>query len=224
MFMYLLGHMAMAYLLGRPLASAVKRTQPSIPLLLLMGALPDFDLLFPFIMGHGTVTHTVWVWLVPFAVLAVFLGWRILPYAVGVFQHFLLGDSVMYGVAFLYPVTDVTFRLGVGIPSAADTVIETGLLLGLIVYLRLSGDLTRIFAVARRNLWMILPFATLVGLSVFATSETELLPLVTYGFARRALTVITVDHMILALVMGLSILRGLWSMRKTRAADTPSAV
>ncbi|MFQ5761892.1 MAG: metal-dependent hydrolase [Candidatus Bathyarchaeia archaeon] len=221
MLMFLLGHMAMAYLLGRPVASAVRRTQPSIPLLFLMGALPDFDLLFPFIATHGTLTHSVWFWLVPFAVLGAFLGWRTLPYAVGVFQHFLLGDAVMYGVAFLQPISDVTLRLNVGMPSAADSVIETGLLLGMIVYLRLSGDLSRILARERRNLWIILPFVALVGLSAFATNETELLPLVTYGFARRALTVITVDHMILALIMGLSILQGTRSMRKVTEPRKP---
>lgn len=212
--MYLLGHMALGYLLSRPLASLTKRNPVSPAFLLLAGGIPDYDLLFGVLLPHGTLTHNLWIWIAAFAGLFFLLRWRILPYAVGVVQHFLIGDALVGSVAFLWPLTTIKLGLNLGVPSAADTILETSFFLGLVVYMYLSGDLHRIFMVRASNLWMILPLATLTGLSAFATGETELVPLATYGFARKALTIITIDHIILATIMAFSTLQGMRMLRK----------
>lgn len=100
--------MVWGYVLGRA-ASRYGKTTPSIPLLILAGALPDFDLFtgqpFATLFGHHGLSHS---WLVicglsiPFFVV---FGKQTLPYFLAVVQHLIFGDLVTNNIPILFPFT-----------------------------------------------------------------------------------------------------------------------
>jgi hypothetical protein len=102
---YFAGHMATAYLVGRPLAWA----SFSLPLLFAAAIAPDLDLLFSPIFAHHTITHSLTFWLAAYAPLFVVFRGRAAPYAIATFSHFLIGDIFTGNPPLLFGISDARF-------------------------------------------------------------------------------------------------------------------
>ncbi len=199
--------MVWGYLFGRLSARAL-HTDVSLPWLILMGAVPDYDILFqPLGLQHHTISHSVFAWLLIF----VFVVWRwrrrAIAYWIGAVQH-LLGDYLVTNVPLALPISDVQVGLNLGMPSASDSLLEVGGLGFMLLLLFVSGDWGILMAKAKSNLWMIIPLVTLLGLSLSVSLDLPL-PLVQFAFSRHALSVITLGHGVLGLLLGVSLLQGL---------------
>ena len=151
----------------------VKRTGKLIvPLILLLGILPDGDLLLGSIgVMHRTFTHSFLFWIILFVPLFIIFRLKSIPYFVAVVQHFAFGDLIMGKVMIFWPFSYKLVGLGFGMPSVVDVTLETaGLVLaaGLIMY---SGDLRRLLSVDKRNILMLLPLLALIVSALFFASH-----------------------------------------------------
>jgi hypothetical protein len=178
-------HIFWGYVLGRGPARA-KRTQVNIPLLILAGAVPDFDLLigqpYATILGHHGIFHS-WLAIVLCSIPFFFAyGGATIPYFIAVIQHTLFGDFVTNQIPLLFPLTlsQTGLNLSETNPAAAIALEILGFLLFLAIF-AISGDWKRPFAWTRRNLlflilWIPALLATIVQSVVYIEPEpvTEL--------------------------------------------------
>jgi len=156
--MFFEGHMVWGYLSARATSSLTK-ARPAMPLVLLVSILPDVDIfLEPFGIKHLTVTHAIFTWLVLFAPVFGYFGFKkTLPYFFAVLQHFLLGDAVMGPIPLLWPATSVSYGLSFEMKSAMDLSLEG---FGFALFLGVSyrtGDLAAMFNGDPVNAWSMLP-------------------------------------------------------------------
>jgi len=202
--MYLLGHMAMGYLFAYAVTLKTHRSL-SLWLALLAGILPDFDIFFSGLgLVHHTYTHSL-ILVIPVAVACILLVRGSLPYVVGVLQHLLVGDFLVNSIPVLLPFGTLTIGLGLGMPSAADALIEFGSLVMMVLVMTQNGDLGRLMNGERVNILMLIPLLSMFSLTWLAAGTPELGGLVTYGLSRLALAAITIGQGLLAVIMACSV-------------------
>jgi len=178
------------------------------------GILPDYDMLFSALgLAHHTYTHSLVLW-APVMVALVYWRRGSLPYVVAVLQHILVGDLLVGRVPLFLPLSRVSVGLNLGMPSAADAILESGSLLLAILVMWRSGDLKRLLHEGRDTLLLGIPLVSMVALALLWRGTPELEGQVAYGFARLAeslvsLGSIVLEGLILVLVLGalLAILR-----------------
>ncbi len=96
--MFAVGHMSLAYLLGKASSKPLK-VNPNIPVLLVLSILPDIDIAFQTLTGsiiHRGPTHSLIVALVIFTPFFILYGKRAVPYFLAFISHF-LGDFFIGG-------------------------------------------------------------------------------------------------------------------------------
>ncbi len=217
--MFLLGHACWSYLFSKATGRRLKVNMPAY-LALLSGILPDFDIYFRPYLVHHTYTHSLMVIIPVVLVLTYFFGRLGFAFSVGILSH-LLGDFLVGSIPLLYPLypnSDVGLNLG--IPSLADTVLEMGAFGLVLVYAYWNGDYKLAFKPSRESLLLGIPLFALVTLTLLFASDTSL-PLVTFAFSRRAVTVITLGHILFSGILALGVLQGArWYLGTRRASHT----
>jgi len=208
--------MAWAYvwaMLAWTLIPSVKRGGKLIvPAILLLGILPDADLLLGNLSTvlHRTFTHSFFFWIIIFLPLFIVYGLKSVPYFVAVVQHFAFGDLLMGKVMIFWPFSRAQVGFGFAMPSLIDVSLEiAGLLLalGIIVY---SGDLKRLFSVDKRNTLMLLPLlALLTSALYFAHHWSSINSLATYILNSNLLIALAIGHIILFAFITISAIQGL---------------
>ena len=173
-------HMVWGYVLGR-VATRAKRTKPNLPLLILAGAIPDFDLFtvqpYATIFGHHGIFHS-WLAIVLCSIPFFFAyGAGTIPYFIAVIQHPLFGDFVTNEIPLLFPFTlaQTGIDLSQTNPGAAIALEIFGFLLFLAIF-AISGDWKMPFAWTRRNLlflflWIPVLLATIVQSLVYVEPD-----------------------------------------------------
>jgi hypothetical protein len=173
-------HMVWGYVLGRGAARA-ERTQPNIPLLILAGAIPDFDLFtgqsYATLFGHHGIFHS-WLAIILCSIPFFFAyGAGTIPYFVAVVQHPLFGDFVTNEIPLIFPLTlsETGIDLSQTNPAAATALEIFGFLLFLVIFVT-SGDWKRPFSWTRRNLlflflWIPVLLATIVQSIVYVEPD-----------------------------------------------------
>jgi hypothetical protein len=147
--------MVWGYVLGR-FAGGV-RSRPNLPLLILAGALLDFDLFtgqpYATVLGHHGIAHSPLVILVCAIPFFVAYGTRPIPYFIAVIQHTIFGDFITNQIPLLFPLTfsEVGINLSETFPLAAVGLELSGFVLFIVVFL-MSGDWKRSFEWSKRNL------------------------------------------------------------------------
>ncbi len=214
--MFLLGHSCWSYLFSKSSARSLKINMPAY-LAFLSGVLPDFDIYFqPLGLVHHTYTHSLLVIIPIVIVLTYFLGRFGLAISIGILSH-LLADSLVGSIPILYPVLpDFNVGLNLGIPSLADTVLEMGAFLLVIVYALRNGDYKLALKPSRDGLLLGIPLIAIDTLTLLFAGDRNI-PLATFAFSRRALTIITVGHILLSGILALGALQGLLWYYRTRA-------
>jgi hypothetical protein len=213
--MFLLGHSCWSYLFSKATGRELKINLPAY-LALLSGILPDFDIYFQPYIVHHTYTHSLIVVVPVVLVLTYFFGRLGFAFSIGILSH-LLGDFLVGTIPFLYPLlpnSDVGLNLG--IPSLADTVLEIGAFAFVLAYAYWNGDYKLILKPSRESLMLTMPLFALVTLTLLFAGDRSI-PLAEFAFSRRALTVITLGHILLSGILALGVLQGLrWFLKNRR--------
>jgi hypothetical protein len=213
--MFLLGHSCWSYLFSKATGRELKIELPAY-LALLSGILPDFDIYFQPYIVHHTYTHSLIVVVPVVLVLTYFFGRLGFAFSIGILSH-LLGDFLVGTIPLLYPLypnSDVGLNLG--IPGVADTILEIGAFALVLVYSYMNGDYKLIVKPSRESLLLGIPLFALVTLTLLFAGDRSI-PLAEFAFSRRALTVITLGHILLSGILGLGVLQGLrWFLGNRR--------
>jgi hypothetical protein len=213
--MFLLGHSCWSYLFSKTTGRRLNVNLPAY-LALLSGILPDFDIYFQPYLVHHTYTHSLLVIIPVVFVLTYFFGRLGIAFSVGILSH-LLGDFLVGTIPLLYPLyprSDVGLNLG--IPSLADTLLEIGAFALVLIYSYWNGDYKLVLKPSRDSLLLAIPLFALVTLTLLFAGDKSI-PLAEFAFSRRALTLITVGHILLSGILGLGVLQGFrWYLEKRR--------
>ena len=213
--MFLLGHSCFSYLFSKATGRELKVNLPTY-LALLSGILPDFDIYFQPYLVHHTYTHSLLVIVPVVIVLTYFFGRLGFAFSIGILSH-LLGDFLVGTIPLLYPIlpnSDVGLNLG--IPSLADTLLEVGAFALLLVFAYFHGDYKLVLKPSRESLLLGIPLFAFVTLTLLFAGDRSI-PLATFAFSRRALTVITLGHILLSGILAVGTVQGLrWYLGKGR--------
>jgi hypothetical protein len=195
--MYLPGHIAIGYLVAWAFARWRKQ-KLSLWLAFTVGIVPDYDILFEGVgLAHHTYTHSLLLW-IPVVVALALWKRKTIPYVAGILSHLLIGDFLVSSIPILLPLSNVTVGLNLGMPSAADALLEPASLILMLTLLFLNGDFRRALNGERSNLLMAIPLASMSALTWLAAGQPELGGLVTYGFSRLALQTVSIGEILLA--------------------------
>src|SRR2546429_7942932 len=204
--MFLLGHSCWSYMFSKATGRNVNVNLPAY-LALLSGILPDFDIYFQPYLIHHTYTHSLIVIVPVVLVLTYFFGRPGFAFSVGILSH-LLGDFIVGTIPLLYPLSPSSdVGLNLGIPSLADTVLEIGAFSLVLVYAYRNGDYKLVLRPTRDSLLLAIPLFALVTLTLLFAGDRSI-PLAEFAFSRRALTVITLGHILLSGILALGVLQG----------------
>ena len=202
--MYLLGHIAIGYLVAWAVARW-RKEKLVLWLAFTVGVVPDFDILFQSLgLFHHTYTHSLLLW-VPVVIALVWWRRETLPYVAGILSHLLIGDFLVSTIPLLLPLSNVSIGLRLGMPSAADALLEPFFLFLMLLVMWRSGDLRRTLSGERVNFLMVVPLVSLASLTWLAAGKPELGGLVTYGFSRLALETISMGQILLGFLFSASV-------------------
>ena len=223
--MFLLGHSCWSYLVSKLTG---RRLQVNLPawLAFLSGILPDFDIYFRPVLAHHTWTHSVLILLPISLILAIRFGRLGIAFSTGILSH-LLTDSLVGTIPILYPFSATTVGLNLGIPSVSDTILETGALLAVLILAYINEDYLQITRPNKKSLWLIVPLYALITLSVLFAGDNGI-SLANFAFSRKAFTLITIGHAILAGLLALGVVQGtravISDMRHPNSPSTTSQI
>ena len=204
--MFLLGHSCWSYLISKATGQKLNVNLP-LYLALLSGVLPDFDIYFQPILQHHTYTHSILV-LGPASIVLTIRYRRLgAAFSTGLLSH-LLTDSLVGDIPPLYPITDASIGLNLGIPGPIDTVLETGTLLLVAVYALKNGDYRQFTSPDKDSLPMMVTLTSIVTLTLLYAGDNNI-PLAAFAFSRRALTLISLGHIFQAGALALGTAQGL---------------
>ena len=202
--MYLLGHIAIGYLVAWAFARWRKQ-KLSLWLAFTVGIVPDYDILFQGLgLVHHTYIHSLLLW-APVAIALVLWKRESLPYVAGILSHLLIGDFLVSSIPILLPLSNVSVGLRFGMPSIADAVLEASSFLLMFLLIWRNGDLRRMLSGQRTNLLMVVPLDSMASLTWLAAKTPELEQLVTFGFSRLEIEAISVGQILLMILFIASI-------------------
>ena len=169
--MFAVGHMAIAYLLGK-VSSKTLRTNLNIPILLVLSILPDVDIIYDFLTGselHRGPTHSIVVAIIAFIPLFILYRKRAIPYFLALISHPLMGDFFIGGrLQLFWPLSTNQYGLHelgsyyIGITDPVNIALELSLFMIATLVLYRSGDWKVFFKSNKTNLILIIPIATVL--------------------------------------------------------------
>ena len=187
---------------------------------LTVGMIPDVDLLFtPWGMVHHTYTHSILFWL-PLAPLML-ISIPFIPIYFGIVQH-MFDDALVGTVPILLPLSAMQVGINLGVPSAADTLLEGGAFIAAALIAYRNGDVAKLMSVRADSFWSIIPLAALSSMTFIASREFKV-TLVNYAFSSRNLTLISLGHLLIAAFLLASSIQGVRALcRRRRKIDQAS--
>ena len=213
--MYAVGHMAIAYLLGKGSSKAL-RTKLNIPILLVLSILPDIDIIYDFLTGselHRGPTHSIVVATLAFIPIFILYRKKAIPYFLALISHPLIGDFFIGGkLQLFWPFSNAQFGLHelgsyyIAITSPVNIALELSLFVIATLVLYKSGDWKVFFKSDMTNLVLIIPVATVLLPST-----------VGYPFSAPLILtqpVLAFAHLFYLVLFGIAILKTLSSMYK----------
>jgi membrane-bound metal-dependent hydrolase YbcI (DUF457 family) len=174
---FAVGHMALAYLLGKASAKLLK-VNLNIPLILVLSIIPDIDILFDFLFNsyiHRGPTHSIIVAIVVFIPFFVLYRQKAVPYFAALASHSLIGDFLIGGqLQLLWPLFTNEFgahELGfpyINIYASISIALEFTLFAVALVVMLKTRDLFHFFRNNKLTLILIIPIFTVL-LPTFAS-------------------------------------------------------
>jgi len=175
-------------------------------MVLLAGVLPDFDIYFKPLIQHHTYTHSLIILLPICAVLIIRFKGLGLAFSAGILSH-LVADSIVGTIPPLYPLSDFQLGISLGLPSPADTALEVGALALVLVIAYLNGDYRLVTESHREGVYLAIPLVSIVTLTLLFAGDNNV-SLAEFAFSRKALTLISLGHAVIAGILGLAVLQG----------------
>ncbi|MEM4275665.1 MAG: hypothetical protein QXK74_07540 [Candidatus Nitrosocaldaceae archaeon] len=202
--MFFLGHMVWAYLFSRPLSNHL-----NIHLIMLLGILPDIDILFNSIIIHRSITHSIPILTLTFIPFFIKYRYRALPYYIALTQHIFFGDLIVGKTQLLWPFGP-TIGLGFKLTSIESIFIEG---LGLVVFIILLIKDKALFSLEKRNILMIIPLIPLLIFPLTFTAYSIEHSLVN-NFAKNIVkddiaSLVSILHILLAIVLIIMVSNGI---------------
>ena len=168
---YAVGHMALAYLLGKASAKLLK-VNLNIPLILVLSIIPDIDILFDFLLKseiHRGPTHSIIAVIVVFIPFFMLYRQKVMPYFAALASHSLIGDFLIGGqLQLLWPLSTNEFgvhELGfpyINIYDPINIALEFTLFAIALVVMLKTRDLFHFFRNNKLNLILIIPIFTVL--------------------------------------------------------------
>jgi membrane-bound metal-dependent hydrolase YbcI (DUF457 family) len=169
--LFAVGHMSLAYLLGKGSSKAL-HTKINIPILLVLSILPDIDIFYDFITGaeiHRGPTHSIVVAILAFIPVLIYFGKKAIPYLLALISHPLIGDFIVGGqLQLFWPFTNAEYGLHelgsfyIDIWNPINIVLEIVLFIFAMLVLYKSGDWKVFFKPDLTNLVLIIPITTVL--------------------------------------------------------------
>jgi len=173
---------------------------------LLAGVLPDFDIYFKPLIQHHTYTHSLIILLPVCAVLVIRFKGLGLAFSAGILSH-LVADSIVGTIPPLYPLSNFQLGISLGLPSPVDTVLEAGALGLVLVLAYLNGDYKLVTESQCESVYLVIPMVSIVTLTLLFAGDNNV-SLAAFAFSRKALTLITLGHVVLIGTLGLGVVQG----------------
>ena len=203
--MFLLGHSCWSYIFSKLTGRQAKVNLPAY-MALLAGVVPDFDIYFKPLIQHHTYTHSLIILLPICAVLVIRFKGLGLAFSAGILSH-LIADSIVGTIPPLYPLSDFQLGISLGLPSPADTALEVGALGIVLVIAYLNGDYKLVAEPNKESVYLVIPMVSIVTLTLLFAGDNNV-PLASFAFSRKALTLITLGHAVLIGILGLGVFQG----------------
>jgi hypothetical protein len=161
--MYETGHIAVGIILGILIGHAI-RDQPVIPIIALLCVLPDIDMLPPFRIKHGGLTHSIILITLSFFPFLMFYGIKVLPYLVAALSH-PIGDLPFGSVKIIWPLSIRKLGLGetITINSNIHIAMESLSLLIAFIFLIRTDELILLLKPLKINLLLLVPLSSLIA-------------------------------------------------------------
>jgi membrane-bound metal-dependent hydrolase YbcI (DUF457 family) len=169
--LFAVGHMAIAYLLGKGSSKAL-RVKLNIPILLVLSILPDIDIVFDFLTGseiHRGPTHSIVAAALVFIPIFIIYRKKAIPYFLALISHSLIGDFLIGGqLQLFWPLSNSQFGLHelgsryIGIFSPINIALEFSLFVVATLILYKSRDWKVFLSSNMTNLVLIIPIATVL--------------------------------------------------------------
>jgi len=169
--LFAVGHMAIAYLLGKGSSKGL-RVKINIPMLLVLSILPDIDIIFDFLTGsqiHRGPTHSIIVVALAFIPIFIIFHKKAIPYFLALISHPLIGDFLTGGrLQLFWPLSTNEYGLHelggpyIDIFSPANIALEVSLFIVATLVLYKTGDWKVFFKSNKTNLVLIIPIATVL--------------------------------------------------------------
>ena len=169
--LFAVGHMALAYLLGKSSGKILKMTI-NIPLVFVLSIIPDIDLIFEVLFNiqlHRGPTHSLIFAFLLFIPFFIFFKKKALPYFFSLGSHSILADFFVGGqLQLLWPLS--TRELGAsqfGIPlvminDPLNVALELLLFIGAILVMLKTRDILKFLRSNLSNLLLIIPISTVL--------------------------------------------------------------
>jgi membrane-bound metal-dependent hydrolase YbcI (DUF457 family) len=169
--LFAVGHMAIAYLLGKGSSKSL-RVQLNIPILLVLSILPDIDIIYDFLTGseiHRGPTHSIVVATLAFIPIFIIYRKKAIPYFLALISHPLIGDFFIGGkLQLFWPLSTNEYGLHelgsyyINIFSPVNIALEMTLFVIATLVLYKTGDWKAFFTSNKTNLVLIIPLATVL--------------------------------------------------------------
>ncbi len=171
MALFAVGHMSLAYLLGKG-SGKVLRVKPNVALLMVLSILPDIDIVFDFLTGsqiHRGPTHSVVVAALVLIPIFVIYRKKAIPYFLALISHSLIGDFFIGGnLQLFWPLSVNEFGLHelgsayIDIFSPINIALELVLFAFAVLVLYKSADWKSFVKKDLTNLVLVIPVATVL--------------------------------------------------------------
>ena len=164
---FAVGHMSLAYLLGKASAKLLK-VDSNIPLILVLSIIPDVDILLGISELHRGPTHSIIAALIVFIPFFAIYRRKALPYFLALASHSLISDFLTGGrVMLFWPVTSQLFGLYgiefyIGIKSPINITLEWTLFALSTIVMFKTGDLSLFLQNKKSNLLLTIPIVTVL--------------------------------------------------------------
>jgi hypothetical protein len=164
---FAVGHMALAYLLGKGSAKPLK-VNINIPLILVLSIIPDIDIILAPNMHRGP-THSIIAALLVFIPVFIIYRRKAVPYFIALASHFSIADFCIGGkIQLLWPLSLQPFGLHeiggpyISISSPINITLEWTLFAISTIIMFKTGDLSLFFQNKKSNLLLTIPIITVL--------------------------------------------------------------